>query len=42
MVDLEKTTPHKKTRIVSVVAATAIALACGTNVWTSPAATHAY
>ena len=32
MVGLEKTTPHKKTRVVSVVAATAIALACGTNV----------
>ena len=32
MVDLEKVTPHKKTRVVSVVAATTIALACGTNV----------
>ncbi|KAJ4988416.1 major facilitator superfamily transporter [Stagonosporopsis vannaccii] len=31
MVDLEKTSPHRKTRVVSVVAATAIALACGTN-----------
>lgn len=36
MVDLEKTTPHKKTRVVSVVAATAIALACGTNVCPDP------
>jgi hypothetical protein len=24
---------HRKTRIISVVAATAISLACGTNVW---------
>ena len=32
MVDLEKATPHKKTRVVSVIAATTIALACGTNV----------
>ncbi|KAJ4364552.1 hypothetical protein N0V83_009148 [Neocucurbitaria cava] len=31
MVAEEKTTPHKKTRVISVVAATAIALACGTN-----------
>lgn len=31
----EKTT-HKKTRIVSVVAATAISLACGTNVSLGP------
>ncbi|KAJ4363856.1 hypothetical protein N0V95_000925 [Ascochyta clinopodiicola] len=31
MVLLEKTTPHKKTRVVSVIAATTIALACGTN-----------
>jgi len=31
MIDSEKTTPHRYTRIVSVVAATAIALACGTN-----------
>jgi hypothetical protein len=32
MVAQEEVTVHKKTRIVSVVAATAIALACGTNV----------
>lgn len=32
MIDQEKTIPHRKTRVVSVVAATAIALACGTNV----------
>jgi hypothetical protein len=32
MVAQEEVTIHKKTRIVSVVAATAIALACGTNV----------
>ncbi|KAH8725735.1 major facilitator superfamily domain-containing protein [Phaeosphaeriaceae sp. PMI808] len=31
MVAREEVTTHKKTRIVSVVAATAIALACGTN-----------
>jgi hypothetical protein len=32
MVADEKPTTHKKTRVISVVAATAIALACGTNV----------
>jgi hypothetical protein len=32
MVAQEEVTTHKKTRIISVVAATAIALACGTNV----------
>ena len=31
MVTEEKPPAHQKTRIVSVVAATAIALACGTN-----------
>lgn len=36
MVELEKATPHKKTRVVSVIAATAIALACGTNVRPGP------
>lgn len=38
MVELEKATPHKKMRVVSVVAATAIALACGTNVRPRPLA----
>jgi hypothetical protein len=32
MVTEEKPPTHQKTRIISVVAATAIALACGTNV----------
>jgi hypothetical protein len=32
MVAQEEVMTHKKTRIISVVAATAIALACGTNV----------
>jgi len=32
MVAEEQPSTHKKTRIISVVAATAIALACGTNV----------
>jgi len=43
MVAQEEVTTHKKTRITSVVAATAIALACGTNVgnYTIPNITHA-
>jgi len=32
MVVQEEVTTHKKTRVISVVAATTIALACGTNV----------